>query len=214
MKLPAALLVDMDGTIVDSEPYWISSEHALVAEHGGTWSLEDAHSIVGFDLLDVGVELRDRGGVALEPAEIVERLLDSVIAKCADELLWRPGARELLIAARDAGVPCVLVTMSWRRLAEAVLDAAPAGVFVGSVTGDEVTNGKPAPDPYLAAAELLGLPPAECVAIEDSPTGVASAMAAGCRTVAVPHVVDVEPRPGLTILDTLEGVGISDLPTR
>jgi HAD superfamily hydrolase (TIGR01509 family) len=207
----SALLIDMDGTIVDSEPYWIASEFALVAEFGGTWGPEDAHSIVGFDLLDAAVELRDRGGVDLEPPVIVDRLLDSVIEKCADELPWRPGARELLIEARDAGIPCVLVTMSWRRLADAVLAQAPDGVFVGSVTGDEVAHGKPAPDPYLAAAALVGADPADCFAIEDSPTGVASALAAGCRTVAVPHVVDVEPRPGLTMLSTLAGVRLADL---
>jgi HAD superfamily hydrolase (TIGR01509 family) len=211
MKLPRALLLDMDGTIVDSEPYWIESEHRLVRRFGGTWGPDDAHSIVGFDLLDAAVELRDRGGVRLEPAEIVEWLLDSVIAMCADELPWRPGARTLLEEARDANVPCVLVTMSWRRLADAVLDEAPAGAFVGSVTGDEVAAGKPAPDPYLAAAAVVGVDPADCLAIEDSPTGVGSAMAAGCRTIAVPHVVEVEPRPGLRIIPTLEGVGLRDL---
>lgn len=211
MTLPAALLIDMDGTIVDSEPYWIASEHALVDEFGDTWSPQDAHSIVGFDLRDAAVELRDRGGVRLEPDAIVEWLLDSVIAMCADALLWRPGARELLIEARDCGVPCVLVTMSWRRLADAVLAESPPGVFVGSVTGDEVVNGKPAPDPYLAAAAIVGADPADCLAIEDSPTGVGSALAAGCRTVAVPHVVDVEPRPGLTVLPTLDGVRLADL---
>lgn len=207
----AALLIDMDGTLVDSEPYWIASEHALVSEFGGVWGSDDAHSIVGFDLLDAAIELRDRGGVELEPPEIVERLLDSVIAKCREELPWRPGVRELLIEARDAGVPCVLVTMSWRRLADAVLAEAPVGVFVGSVTGDEVANGKPAPDPYLAAAALVGVDPADCLAIEDSPTGVASALAAGCRTVAVPHVVAVEPRHDLEIVPTLAGVSLADL---
>jgi len=208
---PAALLVDMDGTIVDSEPYWIATEHELVAEFGGTWGPEDAHSIVGFDLLDAAVELRDRGGVELEPVAIVERLLDGVIAKCREYLPWRPGARRLLIEARDAGVPCVLVTMSWRRFADAVLTEAPDGVFVGSITGDEVEIGKPAPDPYLAAAALVGVEPAACLAIEDSPTGVASALAAGCRTIAVPHVVAVEPRPGLVVLETLEGIVLADL---
>ena len=207
----AALLIDMDGTIVDTEPYWMASEHALVAEFGGTWGPDDARSIVGFDLLDAAVELRTRGGVDLEPPAIVDRLLDSVIARCATELPWRPGASALLTEARNAGVACVLVTMSWRRLADAVLAESPAGAFVGSVTGDEVANGKPAPDPYLAAAELVGADPADCLAIEDSPTGVASAIAAGCRTVAVPHVVDVEPRPGLTILPTLDGVRLADL---
>ena len=207
----AALLIDMDGTIVDTEPYWIASEHALVAEFGGTWGAADAHSIVGFDLLDAAVELRTRGGVDLDPPAIVERLLDSVIAKCAEELPWRPGARELLVEARDAGIPAVLVTMSWRRLAAAVIAEAPTGVFVGSVTGDEVVTGKPAPDPYLAAAALVGVDPTDCLAIEDSPTGVASAVAAGCRTVAVPHVVDVAPQAGVTILPTLAGVRLAEL---
>ena len=127
------------------------------------------------------------------------------------ELPWRPGARELLESIGDAGVPCVLVTLSWRRFAEAVIDAAPDGVFAGSITGDEVERGKPAPDPYLAAAELLGVDPGRCVAIEDSPTGAASALAAGCRTIAGPHVVDVPPRAGLTIWSSLDGVTVDDL---
>ncbi len=210
----AALLIDMDGTIVDSEPYWIATEHELVAEYGGTWTPADAHSIVGFDLLDAATELRDRGGVAMDPPAIVARLLDGVVAKCREHLPWRPGARDLLIEAAAAGLPCVLVTMSWRLFADAVLDEAPEDAFVGSVTGDEVENGKPAPDPYLAAAALVGVEPGDCVAIEDSPTGVASAMAAGCRTFAVPHVVAVEPRSGLTILDTLDGVTLADLVPR
>jgi beta-phosphoglucomutase-like phosphatase (HAD superfamily) len=201
----------MDGTIVDSEPYWIAMEGELVAEFGGSWGPDDAHSIVGFDLLDAAVELRDRGGVELAPSVIVERLLDGVIAKCEAHLPWRPGARDLLIEARDRDVPCVLVTMSWRRFADAVIAAAPPGVFTGSITGDEVVNGKPAPDPYLAAAALVGVDPSECVAIEDSPTGVASALAAGCRTVAVPHVVDVAPRPGLTIWPDLADRTFADL---
>lgn len=206
-----ALLIDMDGTVVDTEPYWIENEGLLVAEFGGTWTEDDAHALVGYDLLDAAKVLRDRGGVPLELDEIVERLLDGVIEMCRVELPWRPGARDLLVEARDAGVPTVLVTMSWRRFADAVIDAAPEGVFVGSVTGDEVAAGKPAPDPYLAAAELLGVDPTRCVAIEDSPTGVASALAAGCRTIAVPHVVTVGPQPGLTMWTTLDGVTLADL---
>ncbi len=210
-NFPAAVLWDMDGTLVDTEPYWIGCEYELVAEFGGTWTEADAHSLVGFDLLDAAHELRTRGGVLLEPVQVVERLLDGVIRRVADRLPWRPGAPELLAECVDAGVPCVLVTMSWRRLADAVVASAPAGSFVTSVTGDEVTNGKPDPEPYLAAAEALGVDAADCVAIEDSPTGVASALAAGCATLGVPHVVPVVASPGLTLVDSLAGIRLSHL---
>jgi HAD superfamily hydrolase (TIGR01509 family) len=210
-RRPAAVLWDMDGTLVDTEPYWIASEHALVAEFGGAWTDADAHSIVGFDLLDAAVELRDRGGVRLEPVEIVERLLDGVIGLARAELPWRVGARELLAECTRAGIPCAMVTMSWRRLADAVLAASPPGSFAASITGDEVTRGKPDPEPYLAAAAALGVDPSACVAIEDSPTGVASALGAGCATLGVPHVVPLTAVPGLTIVASLADVALADL---
>jgi beta-phosphoglucomutase-like phosphatase (HAD superfamily) len=208
---PAAVLWDMDGTLVDTEPYWFDIEFGLVAEFGGRWTEADAHSLVGFDLLDSAHELRTRGGVQLEPVEVVERLLDGVITRVADQLPWRPGAPELLAECVAGGIPCVLVTMSWRRLADAVIASAPTGSFVASVTGDEVRHGKPDPEPYLTAAATLGVDPSECVAIEDSPTGVASALAAGCATLGVPHVVPVAAAPGLTLVDSLVGVGLADL---
>jgi len=208
---PAAVLWDMDGTLVDTEPYWFDIEFELVAEFGGRWTEADAQSLVGFDLLDSARELRARGGVGLEPVQVVERLLDGVIARVADQWPWRPGAPELLAECVAAGIPCVLVTMSWRRLADAVIASAPPGSFVGSITGDEVSNGKPDPEPYLAAAAMLGVDPAECVAIEDSPTGVASALAAGCATLGVPHVVPVTPAPGLTLVDSLVSVDLATL---
>jgi beta-phosphoglucomutase-like phosphatase (HAD superfamily) len=201
----------MDGTLVDTEPYWFDVEFDLVAEFGGTWTQDDAKSLVGFDLLDSAHELRARGGVQLEPVQLVERLLDGVISRVAKQLPWRPGAPELLADCVAAGIPCVLVTMSWRRLADAVLASAPAGSFVASVTGDEVSNGKPHPEPYLAAAAALGVPAADCIAIEDSPTGVAAALAAGCATLGVPHVVPVAAAPGLTLVDSLVGFQLADL---
>lgn len=206
-----AVLWDLDGTLVDTEPYWIACEHALVAEYGGTWTAADAHSIIGFDLLASAHELRTRGGVQLDPHQIVEWLLDGVIARVEHDLPWRPGAAELLAECVAADISCALVTMSWRRLADAAIDAAPVGSFRASITGDEVTNGKPDPEPYLAAAAALGVDPRDCVAIEDSPTGVASALAAGCVTLGVPHVVPVAARAGLTILDSLVGIDVAAL---
>ncbi|MEX2628109.1 MAG: HAD-IA family hydrolase, partial [Ilumatobacteraceae bacterium] len=149
--------------------------------------------------------------VPLPPEEIVERLLDGVIARLERGIPWRPGALELLAALRDAGVPCALVTMSWRRFVDPVLTALPDGTFDAVVTGDEIARGKPHPDPYERAARLLDFDPRDCVAIEDSPTGVRSAVAAGCRVLGVPNVRDLDAEPGVTIVASLTDVTIERL---
>ena len=127
----------------------------------------------------------------MAPVDIVNAMMERVIDQMADDPPWQPGAIELLQALRGAGIPCVLVTMSWRRLAGAVVDLLPPGTFAHAVVGDEVDRGKPHPEPYLAAARLLDVDPAACIAIEDSPTGALSARAAGCFVLGVPHVVEV-----------------------
>ena len=206
MSLPAAVLWDMDGTLVDTEPYWIAAEHEIVEEHGGTWSDEFAHQLVGNDLLVSATFIKDNSAVPWEPERIVDELLARVISRVTEHVPWRPGARELLSALRDQGVPSALVTMSWRSLADAVVGALPDGTFAAVVTGDEVSHGKPHPEPYRAAARLLGVSAEDCVAIEDSPTGVRSAVAAGVPTLAVPHVVAVPEIAGAVHLDTLSGL--------
>jgi HAD superfamily hydrolase (TIGR01509 family) len=167
-----AVLWDMDGTLVDTEPYWIACELELVAAYGGTWSLEHAHQLIGNALPESGEYIRKHGGVPLTGEQIVEHLLDGVAARVREHIPWRPGAQAMLASLADHGVPCALVTMSYRRLADAILTGLPPGTFATVVAGDDVTRGKPHPEPYLMAAALLGLAPADCVAIEDSPTGV------------------------------------------
>ena len=216
MNQPAAVLWDMDGTIVDTEPYWFAAEFEIVEMHGGQWSHEHARALVGSDLLDSGAYMRKHGGVDREPADIVEMLLDRVVAQLRVEVPWRPGARELLAAVNEAGIPTALVTMSWKRFADQVVECLPSGSFRASVTGDEVSRGKPHPEPYLLAAERLGVDPRDCVAIEDSPTGVRSALAAGCRVLGVPHVVgipsDLDQGSGqLVIAASLMGKTLNDL---
>ena len=206
MSLPAAVLWDMDGTLVDTEPYWIAAEHEIVEEHGGTWNDDFAHQLVGNDLMVSAAFIRDHSPITWEPERIVEELLVRVVAHVKQHVPWRPGARELLDALRAEGVPSALVTMSWRSLADAVVEALPEGTFAAVVTGDEVDHGKPHPEPYRAAARLLGVSPGDCVAIEDSPTGVRSAVSAGVPTVAVPHVVAVPKTPGAVHLDGLSGL--------
>lgn len=209
--LPAAVLWDMDGTLVDTEPYWIATEFEMARTYGGTWTQEDALSLVGNDLLVSGRYIRERMGLEQSAEEIVEELLDGVVAKVRVEVPWRPGARELLADLGAAGVPCALVTMSYRRFVEPVLERLPAGSFAAVVTGDEVEHGKPHPAPYLRGAALLGVETADCVAIEDSATGVASAVAAGCRTLAVPHHVPVPAGPGHVEHATLAGLDAAGL---
>ena len=212
--LPPAVLWDMDGTVVDTEPHWMAAETALLASHGASWSHQQALALVGSALPDSGrvlsTHLEAETGVVLSAEEIVDHLLQEVIAQLAAGVVWRPGAVELLRALGAAGVPCALVTMSYRSLADAVARLLP-GVFQVVVAGDEVERGKPAPDPYLAAAAHLGVDPAACVAIEDSPTGVASAEAAGCRVIACPHMVPIPPAAGRSRVTSLESVDLDVL---
>ena len=209
--LPSAVFWDMDGTLVDTEPYWINAEHAIVEEAGGIWNDEYAHQLVGNDLMVSAEFIRDNSPVTLEPVEIVEDLLRRVIAQVTEHVPWRPGAVELLTALGEAGVPNALVTMSWRSLADAVVEALPPGTFTAVITGDEVEHGKPHPEPYLAAARALGVEVGDCVAIEDSPTGVRSAVAAGVPTIAVPHVVPVPVTVGAVQVPSLRGLTPTDL---
>ena len=196
----------MDGTLVDTEPYWIRTEFELVESFGGTWSLEHAHQLVGNALIDSARYIREHGPVPLEPEEIVERLLDGVVAKVRQEVPWRPGARELLADLARSGVPSALVTMSWTRFVEPILDQLQGTGFEAIVTGDQVNRGKPHPEPYLTGAAALGLEPWQCLAIEDSATGAASAGAAGCGLLVVPLHVPVPPGPGRVFAETLAGL--------
>ena len=125
-RAPAAVLWDMDGTLVDTEPYWIAEEHALVERFGGTWTAEHAKALVGNDLRVSAGYIQEHGDVPLDVDEIVAVLLDGVVDRLARHVPWRPGAPELLGSLRSHGVPCALVTMSWTALAETFLAAAPA----------------------------------------------------------------------------------------
>jgi HAD superfamily hydrolase (TIGR01509 family) len=201
----------MDGTLVDTEPYWIEEETILVTEYGGSWSEEDARSLVGNELITSANYIRDVGGVPLPAEEIIDRLLTRVIERVKVHMPWRPGARELLAELNAKAVPCALVTMSYQSLAQAVVETLPAGSFVTVVAGDDVTHGKPHPEPYLTAAARLGIAPERCVAIEDSLTGVTSAEAAKVPVLAVEHFIPIPAAPGRTVVTTLEGWTAADL---
>ena len=208
---PAAVLWDMDGTLVDTEPYWIETEYALAEEYGGEWTQADALALVGNDLIESGRYIRERMGLPLSAEEVVERLLDGVVARVQESVPWQPGAVELLASLSDAGVRCALVTMSYERFVAPILAQLPPETFRVIVTGDQVERGKPHPEPYLTAAAALGVPPEECLAIEDSNTGARSAEAAGCTVLVVENHVPVLPGPRRVFRDSLAGLSVADL---
>ena len=209
--VPAAVLWDMDGTLVNTEPYWMECEFALAEKYGGHWSPEDALAVVGGDLIDSATYMREHMGIDRTPLQIIEELLDGVVVMVEQEMPWKPGARELLTELRALDVPCALVTMSWRRFVEPVLKALPENSFAAVVCGDEVDRGKPHPDAYLRAADLLGLAPELTVAIEDSPPGAESAESAGCRVLVVPSHVPVPSGDRRVHRDSLVGITAGDL---
>ena len=206
-----AVLWDMDGTLVDTEPYWIETEFELAEKYGGTWSREHALNLVGNDLIESGRYIREHMGIDVEPSQIVEELLDGVVARVERQVPWQPGAVELLAELQAAEVPCALVTMSYKRFVAPILEQLPEGTFSEVVTGDAVTFGKPHPEPYLKAAALLGVQPEDCLAIEDSNTGVRSAVAAGCTVLVVPNHVPVLEGEGRVFADTLRGMTVAEL---
>lgn len=209
--LPAAVLWDMDGTLVDTEPYWMRAEGELVREFGGTWTDEDALQVVGAGLWEAAAVFQ-RAGVDLDADAIVARLTARVREQLAEHgVPWQPGAQELLKSVRDAGVPTALVTMSVRSMAEDIVAAIPFRAFDLLVTGDEVAEPKPHPEPYLTAAERLGVDIADCVAIEDSPPGLRSASSAGTVAIGVPHMVPLDPAAAHVIWPTLDGRTVDDI---
>lgn len=209
--MPRAVLWDMDGTLVDSEQYWMAAEHRLVERFGGTWSHEQALQVVGKGLSDSAGVLQ-AAGVALPVDEIIDALTLDVIAQLTDQgVPFRPGARELLEELRTAGIATALVTMSMRVMAELVVGLMPFHAFDVIIAGDDATRPKPFPDPYLQACHALGVDPESTIAIEDSPTGLRSAIAAGTVAVGVPHFVSLDEVGAAELWPTLEGVTVSDL---
>ncbi len=210
--LPAAVLWDMDGTLVDTEPYWQEAEAELVTSFGGTWRAEDGLAQVGLSLW-ISAEMLQAKGVPWDTARIIEHLQAQVMSRLDRQVPWRPGARELLAELREAGVPTALVTMSMRPMAEQVAAAArrDGPIFDVLVTGSDVEQPKPHPEPYLRAMELLAVNPELCVAIEDSPPGLVSAVTAGAAAIGVPHTVDLPPGTGYVVWRSLAGRSLADL---
>lgn len=208
------VLFDMDGTIIDSEPYWMRAERELVESHGGTWTDEQGFALVGSGLWE-SARLLQAAGVTSTADDIVGLLSARVLEQIEDSVPWRPGAVDLLRELGSHEIPCALVTMSLRANAEALASAAAQEVghevFRVIVAGDEVSQPKPDPEAYLTGATLLGLDVHDCVAFEDSSYGAASAFSAGAVTIGVPLHVEIPSSFVHVFWNSLEGKTVADM---
>jgi HAD superfamily hydrolase (TIGR01509 family) len=205
------VLFDMDGLLVDTEPLWLETETGVMARLGAPWTPADQQALLGGSMArTVGYLLAKATRPA--PPETVERWMNEGMLDLvrAGRVVVRPGARELLAEVVAAGLPYALVTSSQRGFADAVLGATGL-TFPVIVCAEDVTAGKPDPEPYLLAAKLLGVAPEACVVLEDSPNGVASATAAGCHVVAVPSLLPIPPAPGRVVVTSLAWVDLAAL---
>jgi HAD superfamily hydrolase (TIGR01509 family) len=210
LELPAAILWDMDGTLIDSEPFWQAAEFDVVSAGGGTWTHEQAIALVGSDLTHASHVL-SAAGAAMPPKEIEEYLVRRVSSQIRAEVPWRIHAADTLARIKALNLPCALVTMSHTPIAQAFTDVVAPNTFEVVVTGDTVEKGKPDPLPYVRAAELLGVDITRCIAVEDSPTGIASALASGARTIGIEAIVPVAAQPGLSRVKSLDQITSSVL---
>ena len=190
-SFPAAILFDHDGTLVDTEPVWAAAKVALAAEFGGTWTEQDTLDCLGLSMKFTLDRLRERG-VDLPDEQINERLVAKVREALAHQQVeFLPGIERFLTQVRDAQIPAAIVTNATTSIAQRTADAAPEGTFSVVIGNDETTHPKPDPQPYLLAAQRLGVAPSRCVTLEDSPSGVRSATAAGMKVIVVPGELEV-----------------------
>jgi len=210
----------MDGLLVDSEPLWFVIEREVAERLGAPWGEADQEALIGGSLQRTvsyllakadGAAAADEASTADEAAtagreDVARWLVEGMAQLVLDRgLSLQPGAARLLAGLGAAGVPCALVTASSRAIMDAVLKVTGLSFGV-TVCGEDVRRPKPDPEPYLLAATRLGAPAAGCVVLEDSPTGIAAAQAAGCPVIAVPSV-PVAPGPGLITVKSLDEVG-------
>jgi HAD superfamily hydrolase (TIGR01509 family) len=213
----SAVLFDMDGLLVDTEPLWMRAEQRVVAELGGSgWGAEDQRAILGLALPRAADYMRRRSGTSASTEEVAERVIRGFLdeVRAGGAIVVQPGAAELVRDVAAAGLPFALVSASVRSIMDVITERlAAAGVpaFPVTVAGDEVDRGKPDPTPYLRAAALLGAPIERAVVLEDSVNGVQAGWAAGATVVAVEGMVRHEPRPRVVVRQSLVGLDVAAL---
>jgi HAD superfamily hydrolase (TIGR01509 family) len=210
----AAVLFDMDGLLVDSEPVWYAVEAAVVERLGGMWAPEHQAALIG-GTLEAGCRyMIEHTGADITVSALSDQLIEEMVRHFRADLPVHAGALDLVDAVRAAGVPTGLVSSSYRVLVDAALDRLGRHRFDVTVAGDEVVRGKPDPEPYRTACERLGVAPGATVVLEDAASGVAAAEAAGCVVVAVPSVAPIAAAPRRAVVRRLLDIELDWLLTR
>ena len=200
----------MDGTLVDTEPFWLEAETELMARFNYTWRPEDQRHCLGGPLTRVGAYMAEKAGEG-DSEFFVNELVSSVAEKFQTDLHFMPGAYELVEELKQCGIPLGLVSASPRILVDATLSRIGADVFDISISSEDVARNKPYPDPYLRAAELIHVDIANSLILEDSQTGISSAQSAGASVLAIPHIVTIAPHPKTVIINSLVGYDFAAL---
>ncbi|MFE4667691.1 HAD family hydrolase [Streptomyces sp. NPDC056716] len=206
-----AVLLDMDGTLVDTEGFWWEVEVEIFAALGHALDDSWRHVVVGGPMTRSAGFLIEATGADIALADLTGLLNQGFEDRIDRALPLMPGATRLLAELAAQRIPTALVSASHRRIIDRVLTSLGPHHFALTVAGDEVARTKPHPDPYLLAASGLGVDPARCAVVEDTATGVAAAEAAGCHVVAVPSVAPIAPAARRTVVNSLEEVNLAFL---
>ena len=209
---PRAVLWDLDGTLIDTEPLWHAEQQQFVEHAGGIWTVTDRRMLVGMTMTESSIYVLSRSPrpATSEAVEVSHRIISGVIARLARQTPWCVGARELMNDLTAHRVPQALVTSAWPVFIEAVIGQLPGDTFTLVIDGQSVQHSKPHPEPYQTAAQRLGFRPGDCLAIEDSDPGIRSATAAGVPTLAVTADTGAT-QTGAVIRPTLQGLTVTSL---
>ena len=207
----SAILFDMDGTLIDSEPLWLKTEIEVMAEVGCHWDEQDQINCLGGPAERTERYMQERSQNIKPYGYFINRLHELMRARITNELDLIPNALSLLKECKDAGIKTALVTASSRDLMTIVLKRFPPGTFDVVVSGDDVEKSKPDPAPYLLAAKQLSVDILKCLVLEDSLTGVQSGLSSGAKVIGIPHLVQMSEHPNLRVISSLDEITLSDI---
>ena len=207
----SAILFDMDGTLVDSEPLWLQAEVEIMHEVGCIWTAEDQIACLGGPRAKTEKMMQDKSGNQMPDGYFGEQLDNLMEKKLANDLRIYDGAKELINECKDYGLKVALVTASGSRLMNVVLQSFPKDIFDVVISGDDVENSKPNPEPYLKAAQGLSVDITSCVVIEDSVTGVTAGLSSGAQVIGIPHMVKLPEDNNLRLINKIGDLNLKQL---